>query len=62
MLDKLGIAGVIGLVVLLAGLGLIASQNVYVAAGVALVLSGVALVVRSFLTAALGMLGMGATR
>ncbi|WP_224270479.1 DUF7470 family protein [Haloprofundus salinisoli] len=44
MLDKLGTAGVFGIVLLLAGIGIVAYQAPIVAAGLALVLAGVGLV------------------
>ncbi|WP_276273668.1 DUF7470 family protein [Haloarcula litorea] len=59
MLDKLGTVGVAGLVVVAAGIGLVAWQAPIVAAGLALVLSGVGLVAYGMLTSLLSAFGMG---
>ena len=60
MLDKLGLAGVAGVVVLLAGIGLVAWQNLILAAGLALVVSGLGLVVYGLVTSLLSSFGLGA--
>lgn len=59
MFDKLGIAGVLGVVVMLAGVALVASQNLYIAAGLAFVVAGVGLVTYGMVTSLLSSLGMG---
>ena len=60
MLDKLGVAGVAGIVVLFAGIGLVAWQNLILAAGLALVVSGLGLVVYGLVTSLLASFGLGA--
>ncbi|QCC51838.1 DUF7470 family protein [Halapricum salinum] len=61
MLDKLGALGIVGLLLTLGGLGVVASQNLILAGGLALVLVGLAVtalgIVRNLLTS-LGMGGM----
>ncbi|MFW5939673.1 MAG: DUF7470 family protein [Halolamina sp.] len=47
MFERLGIGGVVGLLLVLAGFALIAWQAPVVAAGIAFVLAGVGLVVRA---------------
>jgi hypothetical protein len=59
MLDKLGVAGVAGIVVLFAGIGLVAWQNLILAAGLALVVSGLGLVVYGLVTSLLASFGLG---
>ena len=59
MLEKLGVAGVAGIVVLFAGIGLVAWQNLILAAGLALVVSGLALLVYGLVTSLLSSLGLG---
>lgn len=59
MFDKLGVAGVVGLVLLLAGLGIVAWQNPIIAAGLALVFVGLALVLKGVVGSLLGSMGMG---
>lgn len=46
MFGKLGLTGALGFVVLLAGIGVVAWQNLYIAAGLAMVLAGTGLVVK----------------
>lgn len=58
MLDKLGTVGVAGIVVLLAGVALVAWQNLILAAGLALVVAGVGLVAYGLVTSLLGAFGM----
>lgn len=58
MFDRLGIGGVIGLLVLLAGVLLIAWQNLVIAAGVAFVLAGLGLVVYALVGGVLQQFGM----
>jgi len=59
MFDKLGVVGVAGIVVLLAGIGLVAWQNLLLAAGLALVVGGLGLVVYGLVTSLLASFGMG---
>ncbi|MFB6221301.1 MAG: hypothetical protein ABEH90_07660 [Halolamina sp.] len=58
MLDRLGIGGVVGLLVLLAGVALIAWQNLIIAAGMAFILAGLGLVVRALIGNVLRQFGM----
>lgn len=46
MFDKLGATGIVGLLLLLAGVAVIAWQNLLIAVGMALVLAGTGLVVK----------------
>lgn len=59
MLDKLGVVGVAGIVVMAGGLGVLAYANPLVAAGVALVLIGIGLLVRGLVASLLQAFGMG---
>ncbi|WP_336336446.1 DUF7470 family protein [Haloarcula brevis] len=59
MLDKLGAVGIAGIVVLLAGIGLVAWKAPVVAAGIALVVGGLGLVVYGLVTTLLGAFGLG---
>ena len=59
MTEKLGAAGVAGIVVLFAGIGLVAWQNLILAAGLALVVSGLGLVVYGLVTSLLSSFGLG---
>jgi hypothetical protein len=59
MLDKLGAAGIVGIIVLLGGIGVIASQDPVIAGGFALVLVGLVLTVRALLKGVLSAMGMG---
>ncbi|MCW8173129.1 DUF7470 family protein [Natrialba swarupiae] len=58
MLDKLGPVGIVGIVILLAGIGLVAYVNIYIAAGLALILAGMGLIVKSLITRMLQSFGM----
>lgn len=58
MLDKLGALGVVGIVTLLAGIALIAYENLVIAGGLALVLVGLGLTVRSIVTGMLSQFGL----
>lgn len=58
MLRKLGTFGIAGVVVLLAGLALLAFADPLIAAGVALVLAGVGLLARGLVEVALRSMGM----
>ncbi|RXK46442.1 DUF7470 family protein [Halorientalis pallida] len=59
MLDKIGTAGVLGLVLLLGGIGVVAIESLYVAAGFAFAIAGLLLVAYGFVTTVLGAIGMG---
>jgi hypothetical protein len=62
MFERLGIGGVFGVFLLLAGIGVVASQNLVVAGGIALVIAGLGFVVYGIvrnLVSALGMMGGG---
>ncbi|GGN99765.1 MULTISPECIES: DUF7470 family protein [Haloarcula] len=59
MLDKLGAAGIAGVVVLFGGIGLVAWKQPIVAAGIALVVGGLGLVVYGLVTSLLASFGMG---
>jgi hypothetical protein len=58
MFERLGIGGVIGLVVLLGGILLIAWENLVIAAGLAFVLAGVGLLVRALVGNVMRQFGM----
>jgi membrane-bound ClpP family serine protease len=58
MFDKLGIGGVVGLLLLLAGILLVAWENLRIAAGIALLLAGLGLVVRALVTGVMRQFGM----
>ena len=58
MLDKLGVAGVVGFVVMLAGLVLVAYQSPVVALGLALMLAGLGIVVKALVGNVLRQFGM----
>ncbi|WP_135365071.1 DUF7470 family protein [Halosimplex halophilum] len=59
MLDKLGAAGVVGILVILGGIGLIASVEPLIAAGIGLVVAGVGLILYGVVTNVLASFGMG---
>jgi len=56
--NRLGIGGVVGLLVLLAGVLLIAWENLIIAAGLAFVLAGLGLVVYALVGSVLQQFGM----
>ncbi|WP_049924379.1 DUF7470 family protein [Halopiger djelfimassiliensis] len=58
MLDKIGPLGIAGIVLLLAGIGLVAYANPIIAAGMALVVAGLGLVVKSLVSGLLQSFGM----
>ncbi|KPN29908.1 hypothetical protein SY89_00628 [Halolamina pelagica] len=58
MYDRLGIGGVVGLLLALGGIALIAWQAPIVAAGLAFVLAGLALVVRALVGNVMRQFGM----
>lgn len=57
MFDKLGISGVVGVLFVLAGVGIVAWKAPVVAAGIVLVLLGFALVARSIAKSLMGVFG-----
>ena len=59
MFDKLGALGIVGLLLTLGGLGVVASQNLILAGGVALVLVGLAVTALGIVRNLLSSLGMG---
>jgi hypothetical protein len=60
MLGKLGLKGIVGLLALLGGIALIATADLRIAAGVALVLFGLGLAVWGLVSGLLQSMGMGA--
>lgn len=59
MFDKLGIAGLFGLLLAVGGIGLLATVDPFIAAGVAFVVAGVGLVAYGIVTNLLAAFGMG---
>lgn len=59
MIQKLGVLGLVGLLLTLGGLGVVASQNLILAGGVALVLVGLAVTALGIVRNLLSSLGMG---
>lgn len=59
MLQKLGAVGIAGLVALLAGIAVIAYVDWRIAAGLALVVAGLGMIVKALVSHALGAFGMG---
>ena len=59
MLDKLGVSGLLGFLLLIGGIGLLAYIDLIIAAGVAFVVAGLGLVVYGLVTSFLGSMGMG---
>ncbi|QZA89683.1 hypothetical protein K0C01_06060 [Salinarchaeum sp. IM2453] len=59
MLDKLGATGIVGILVVFAGVGVIAWENWIIAVGLALVIIGTALLVKSLVSAVVSAMGMG---
>ncbi|WP_435155526.1 DUF7470 family protein [Haladaptatus sp. DFWS20] len=60
MFGKLGAKGIVGLLVLVAGIGVIALQNLIIAAGMALVVLGFILTAWGLISGLLESFGMGA--
>jgi hypothetical protein len=56
--DKLGIVGIGGVVLVVAGIGLVASESLIVAGGIALVLAGLGLVVRGLVATVMEQFGL----
>lgn len=59
MFEKLGAVGLFGVVALLGGISLVAWQNLILAAGLALVVGGIGLIVYGLVTSMLGAFGLG---
>ncbi len=59
MLGRLGPAGIFGLLVVFAGIVVIAWENLVVAGGIALVIAGIGFIVYGIVTNLLSALGMG---
>jgi len=59
MLDKLGIAGVLGVVVMLGGIAVVAWQAPIVAAGIAFVVAGLGLIVYGMIKNLMTAFGLG---
>jgi hypothetical protein len=60
MFGKLGIAGVVGVLVTLGGIAVVALENPVMAGGITLVIAGLGLVVYGLVKNLLSSLGMGA--
>jgi hypothetical protein len=59
MRSLLGLSGFLGLLFVMGGIVAIASENLVIAGGVALVLAGLGLFVRAVVSGLMGMMGMG---
>ncbi|WP_436928734.1 DUF7470 family protein [Halosimplex halobium] len=59
MIDKLGAAGIVGVLVVVAGIGLLAWINPLIAAGMGLVVAGLGLLVYGLVSNLLASFGMG---
>jgi len=59
MLDKLGLPGIVGVVVMLGGIGLVAWVNVLLAAGLAFVIAGMGLIVFGMIQNLMTAFGLG---
>jgi hypothetical protein len=59
MLRRLGLPGVFGVLVMLAGIALIAWENLLIAGGLALTIAGLGLVVYGLVSGLLSAMGMG---
>jgi len=58
MLDKLGLSGIVGLLLVVAGIAVVAWTAPVVAAGLTAVIVGLALVARGAIQSVMGMFGM----
>ena len=58
MLDKIGLSGVLGILLVVAGIAVVAWKAPVVAAGLTAVILGVALVARGAIQSVMGMFGM----
>jgi len=59
MLRRLGVAGILGFLLVIGGFATIALVNIKIAAGLALIVAGLGIVVRTLVKHALGMMGIG---
>jgi hypothetical protein len=59
MLDKLGMAGILGVLIMLGGIAIVAWQNLFLAAGLAFVVAGIGLIVYGMVTNLLSAFGLG---
>jgi hypothetical protein len=59
MIKQLGVLGILGLLLMLGGFAVVASEQPLVAAGLALILLGLAIIVRTLVQNALEMIGVG---
>lgn len=60
MFDRLGVAGILGVLLVLGGIALVGYRDPIIAAGIALVLVGGALFVKGLVSGILASMGMGA--
>lgn len=59
MFGKLGLVGIVGLLLVLLGLAVVAWQDPIIAAGIALMLSGVGLLAKGMINAVIASFGFG---
>ncbi|PSQ19289.1 hypothetical protein BRD00_02690 [Halobacteriales archaeon QS_8_69_26] len=59
MYRTLGPVGLLGVLVMVAGIGIISWRDPYIGGGLALVLAGIGIVVQRMITKVMGMFGMG---
>jgi len=59
MLNKLGIPGVLGVLLMTGGVGVVTWQNPIIGGGLALIIAGLGLVVYGMVTTLLSSMGMG---
>jgi len=57
--QMLGLSGFVGLLCILGGIVLIATVNLRIAAGIAIMLAGLGFLVRALVSGVMGMMGMG---
>lgn len=58
VLQRLGVTGIIGVVLVLVGIGTVAIENIVIASGIAFVLAGVGLVATGVIRSAMASFGM----
>jgi len=59
MIGKLGIPGVLGVLLLLGGVALVTWESLIIGGGIALVIAGLGLIVYGMVSTLLGAMGMG---
>jgi len=59
MLNKLGIPGVLGVLLMIGGVGIVTWQNPLIGGGLALVIAGLGMIIYGMITTLLSSLGMG---